>query len=310
MARTIWKGAVSFGLVHIPVALVPATTRQGIDFDWLDKRTMDPVGYKRINKTTGEDMDRENIVKGVQYEKGRYVVISEDEIKKAHPKATQTVGIIAFVEAAEIPFTFIDRPYYLKPERRGEKVYALLRETLKKTGKAGLANVVLHTKQHLAVVMVMGDALVLNTLRWGNEVRGIDALELDEDALRPDINKRELDMAVRLVDDMSDKWDPAQYRDSFEDKIMALVEEKASKGHIESVGEADDTDDASSGAEVIDLSELLKRSLRGGDKGKTSSAKPASKSKASSSSKSSSGSSSTTRKSTAPKSRTPRKKTG
>lgn len=310
MARTIWKGAVSFGLVHIPVALVPATTRQGIDFDWLDKRTMDPVGYKRINKTTGEDMERENIVKGVQYEKGRYVVISEDEIKKAHPKATQTVDIIAFVEASEIPFTFIDRPYYLKPERRGEKVYALLRETLKKTGKAGLANVVLHTKQHLAVVMVMGDALVLNTLRWGNEVRGIDALELDEDALRPDINKRELDMAVRLVDDMSDKWDPTQYRDSFEDKIMALVEEKASKGHIESVGEADDGDDASSGAEVIDLSELLKRSLRGGDKGKSSSTKPASKSKASSSSKSSSTSSSSTRKSTGSKSRAPRKKTG
>jgi DNA end-binding protein Ku len=273
MARTIWKGAVSFGLVHIPVALVPATSQQGIDFDWLDKRSMDPVGYKRINKTTGEDIERENIVKGVQYEKGRYVVISEDEIKKAHPKATQTVDIIAFVDAADIPFLYIDKPYFLKPDRRGEKVYALLRETLKKTGKAGLANVVLHTKQHLAVVMTLGDALVLNTLRWGNEVRDIDALELDEESLRPSLNKREVDMAVRLVEDMSEKWDPSQYRDSFQEQIMALVEEKANKGHIESVGDEDDTAQ-SQGAEVIDLSELLKRSLRGGsDKSKDSKSK-------------------------------------
>ncbi|GGJ86138.1 non-homologous end joining protein Ku [Pseudomonas matsuisoli] len=273
MARTIWKGAVSFGLVHIPVALVPATAQKGVDFDWLDKRSMDPVGYKRINKVTGEDIEREDIVKGVEYEKGRYVVISEDEIRKAHPKATQTIDIIAFVDAADIPFLYIEKPYFLKPDLRGEKVYALLRETLNKTGKAGLANVVLHTKQHLAVVMVLGDALVLNTLRWGNEVRSLDALELDEDSLRPTLNKRELDMATRLVEDMSEKWDPAQYKDSFQEQIMALVEQKAKKGRIEDVGEVDDGE--TGGAEVIDLSELLKRSLRGGN-GKKAPAKASS----------------------------------
>ena len=262
MPRTIWKGAVSFGLVHIPVALVPATTRQGIDFDWLDKRSMDRVGYKRINKTTGEDIDSENIVKGVEYEKGNYVVISDDEIKAAHPKATQTVDIVAFVDAKDISFLYIDTPYYLTPDRRGEKVYALLRETLIETGKVGIANVVLRNKQHLAVVMPLGKALVMNTLRWANEVRGVEYLEMKDEALDADLNPRELDMAKRLVEDMSEEWNPAQYKDTFQDKIMDLVETKAREGKIEAVGGPEEAVDRRS-ADVIDLTELLKRSLAG-----------------------------------------------
>jgi DNA end-binding protein Ku len=260
MARVIWKGAVSFGLVHIPVALVPATTRQGVDFDWLDKRSMDPVGYKRINKVTGKDIEKENIVKGVELEKGHYVVISEEEIRAAHPKVTQTVDIVAFVDAEKIPFLFIDTPYYLTPDRRGEKVYALLREALVSTGKVGLANVVLHTKQHLAVVMPLGDALVLNTLRWADEVRGIEALELKEEAIKPELAKRELEMATRLIEEMSEDWQPAQYRDTFQEQIMALVERKAKEGEVEAVSEADEDGERRS-ADVIDLTELLKRSL-------------------------------------------------
>ncbi|MCJ0973129.1 Ku protein [Pseudomonas sp. PS1] len=262
MPRTIWKGAVSFGLVHIPVALVPATTRQGIDFDWLDKRSMDRVGYKRINKTTGEDIDSENIVKGVEYEKGHYVVISDDEIKAAHPKATQTVDIIAFVDAKDISFLYIDTPYYLTPDRRGEKVYALLRETLIQTGKVGIANVVLRNKQHLAVVMPLGKALVMNTLRWADEVRGVEYLEMKDEALNAELNPRELDMAKRLVEDMSEEWDPAQYKDTFQDQIMDLVETKAREGKLEAVGGPEESVDRRS-ADVIDLTELLKRSLAG-----------------------------------------------
>ncbi|MCI0916593.1 Ku protein [Pseudomonas stutzeri] len=262
MPRTIWKGAVSFGLVHIPVALVPATTRQGIDFDWLDKRSMDRVGYKRINKTTGEDIDSENIVKGVEYEKGNYVVISDDEIKAAHPKATQTVDIVAFVDAKDISFLYIDTPYYLTPDRRGEKVYALLRETLIETGKVGIANVVLRNKQHLAVVMPLGKALVMNTLRWADEVRGVEYLEMKDEALNADLNPRELDMAKRLVEDMSEEWNPEQYKDTFQDKIMDLVETKAREGKIEAVGGPEEAVDRRS-ADVIDLTELLKRSLAG-----------------------------------------------
>ncbi|MCW3148207.1 Ku protein [Stutzerimonas stutzeri] len=267
MPRTIWKGAVSFGLVHIPVALVPATTRQGIDFDWLDKRSMDRVGYKRINKTTGEDIDSENIVKGVEYEKGHYIVLSDEEIKAAHPEATQTLDIVAFVDAKEISFLYIDTPYYLTPERRGEKVYALLRETLIQTGKVGIANVVLRNKQHLAVVMPLGKALVMNTLRWADEVRGVEYLELKDEALDPDLAERELEMAKRLVEDMSEKWKPEQYKDTFQDQIMELVEKKAREGKLEAVGGPEEAVDRRS-ADVIDLTELLKRSLAAKPKAK------------------------------------------
>jgi len=149
MARAIWKGAISFGLVHIPVALISATSSKRLDFDWLDKRSMDRVGYKRINKTTGKEIAAKNVVKGVEYEKDRYVVISEEEIAAAHPKATQTIDIFAFVDSAEIPLINIRKPYFLSPDRKGEKVYALLRETLVKTGKVALANVVVRTRQSL-----------------------------------------------------------------------------------------------------------------------------------------------------------------
>jgi len=267
MPRTIWKGAVSFGLVHIPVALVPATSRSGIDFDWLDKRSMDRVGYKRINKTTGEEIDSENIVKGVEYEKGHYVVLSDEEIKAAHPKATQTVDIVSFVDAKDISFLYIDTPYYLTPDRRGEKVYALLRETLIETGKVGIANVVLRNKQHLAVVMPLGKALVMNTLRWADEVRGVEYLEMKDEALNADLNKRELDMAKRLVEDMTEDWDPTQFKDTFQDQIMELVETKAREGRLEAVGGPEEAVDRRS-ADVIDLTELLKRSLAAKPKGK------------------------------------------
>ncbi len=267
MPRTIWKGAVSFGLVHIPVALVPATSRSGIDFDWLDKRSMDRVGYKRINKTTGEEIDSENIVKGVEYEKGHYVVLSDEEIKAAHPKATQTVDIVSFVDAKDISFLYIDTPYYLIPDRRGEKVYALLRETLIETGKVGIANVVLRNKQHLAVVMPLGKALVMNTLRWADEVRGVEYLEMKDEALNADLNKRELDMAKRLVEDMTEDWDPTQFKDTFQDQIMELVETKAREGRLEAVGGPEEAVDRRS-ADVIDLTELLKRSLAAKPKGK------------------------------------------
>jgi DNA end-binding protein Ku len=272
MPRAIWKGAISFGLVHIPVSLVSATSSQGVDFDWLDKRSMDPVGYKRINKTTGKEVTKENIVKGVAYKKGRYVILSEDEIRSAHPKSTQTIEIIAFVASDQIPLQNIDTPYFLAPDKRGGKVYALLRETLKKTRKVALANVVLHTKQHLAALMPLESALVLVMLRWPAEVRGLDELELGSDVTKPTLAKGELDMAKRLVEDMSADWKPEEYRDSFQEKIMALVAKKAKAGKIEDV-ESSEGEDERKSADVIDLTELLKRSLAG----KSPAKKPAAK---------------------------------
>ncbi|WP_455826405.1 non-homologous end joining protein Ku [Pseudomonas graminis] len=276
MPRSIWKGAISFGLVHIPVSLVSATSSQGVDFDWLDKRSMDPVGYKRINKTTGKEVTKENIVKGVAFEKGRYVVLSEDEIRSAHPKSTQTIEIIAFVDSDQIPLQNIDTPYFLAPDKRGGKVYALLRETLKKTGKVALANVVLHTKQHLAALMPLESALVLVMLRWPAEVRSLDELELGTDVTKPSLAKGELNMAKRLVEDMSADWQPEEYRDSFQEKIMALVAKKAKAGKIEDVESQEGSEERKS-ADVIDLTELLKRSLAGKPAAKKPAAKKSSK---------------------------------
>ena len=276
MPRAIWKGAISFGLVHIPVSLVSATSSQGVDFDWLDKRSMDPVGYKRINKTTGKEVTKDNIVKGVAFEKGRYVVLSEEEIRSAHPKSTQTIEIIAFVASDQIPLQNIDTPYFLAPDKRGGKVYALLRETLKKTGKVALANVVLHTKQHLAALMPLESALVLVMLRWPAEVRSLDELELGSDVTKPSLAKGELDMAKRLVEDMSADWQPDEYRDSFQDKIMALVAKKAKAGKIEDVESQEGSEERKS-ADVIDLTEMLKRSLAGKPAAKAAAKKPAPK---------------------------------
>ncbi|WP_122763679.1 non-homologous end joining protein Ku [Pseudomonas viridiflava] len=275
MPRAIWKGAISFGLVHIPVSLVSATSAQSVDFDWLDKRSMDPVGYKRINKTTGKEVTKEHIVKGVAFEKGRYVVLSEEEIRSAHPKSTQTIEIIAFVASDQIPLQNIDTPYFLAPDKRGGKVYALLRETLKKTRKVALANVVLHTKQHLAALMPLESALVLVMLRWPAEVRSLDELELGSDVTKPSLAKGELDMAKRLVEDMSADWQPDAYRDSFQEKIMALVAKKAKAGKIEDVESKEGSEERKS-ADVLDLTELLKRSLAGKPAAKKTAKKKAS----------------------------------
>jgi DNA end-binding protein Ku len=265
MPRTLWNGAISFGLVHIPVSLYPASKDESIDFDWLDKRSMDPVGYKRINKRTGREIDRENIVKGVKVEGGNYVLMSDEEIKAAYPKTTKTIEIEAFVDAADIPFIYLDRPYYLGPQGNAGKVYALLHQTLTSTGKVGIARVVIATKQHLAALMPVGPALMLHTMRWNNEVRGVDDLDLPTDK-KSSLNPGELRMAKLLVDDMSQEWDPAQYSNSFRDAIMALVDKKLKSGNVEAV-EPLEEDVSTESSNVIDLTALLKRSLgKGGGK--------------------------------------------
>ncbi len=282
--RILWKGAISFGLVHIPVALYSATSSTGVDFDWLDKRTMEPVGYKRINKKTGKEIAMSDIVKGIEYEDGRYVVLSQEEIAAAYPKTTQTIEIEAFIEAGEIPFVYLERPYYIAPINRGEKVYALLREALVATKKVGVAKVVIQTKQHLAVLIPTGPALVLNLLRWGGEIRSWEELKLPaEGAKAAGLKDGELAMAKQLIDDMSSSWHADEFRDSFKDEIMKLVETKAKAGHIENVEKVDSDGVARKGAEVIDLTALLKRSL---ESGRAPASKPAAKAPAKTAAKS------------------------
>lgn len=263
MAHMIWKGAISFGLVHVPVQLYPATQSERVGFNLLDKRSNDPIGYRQINKRTGKEVSRDQIVRGFEYEKEHYVILTDDEIRAANPESTQTVDIIAFVDGADIPFLYLDTPYYLAPDRKGEKVYALLREALRDSGKVGVASVVMHNRQHLAMLIPVGPVLALNTLRWAAEVRSYDELKLPaEGAKAAGLAPRELQMARKLIDDMSDTWDPADYHDTFRDDILALVDRKVRQGKTKEVdkraGEARETRPS---ADILDLSELLKRSL-------------------------------------------------
>ncbi len=289
-SRALWKGAISFGLVHIPVALHTATSDQGLDFDWLDKRSMDPVGYKRINKKTGREIDRENIVKGIEYGDGQYVVLSQEEISAAYPKTTQTIEIETFVPATEVPFVYLDRPYYVVPINKGAKVYALLREALLRTERIGIARVVIQTRQHLAALIPTGPALVLNLLRWGDEIRGWEKLSLPAEGTKEaGITEKELKMAEQLVMDMSGKWNPEEFRDSFKDEIMKLVREKVETGDVQTVAQPEEME-AQRGAQIVDLTELLQRSLKkNGEKGDRESAAPRKSSKADRSSASAQG---------------------
>lgn len=274
MPRVIWKGAISFGLVHVPVALYPATSETGIDFDWLDKRTMDPVGYKRVNKRTGKEIDKAQIVKGVKQPDGDYVILGDDEIKAAYPKTMQTIEIETFVQAAEIPFVHLERPYYLEPIAKGEKVYALLREAMLAAGVVGIARVVMHTKEHLAALVPSGAALLLDTLRWPAELRALDDLKLPPEGVQgASLKDSELAMAGQLIDDMTQDWQPARYADHFSGAVQALVDQRAEAGETADVMPLEEGA-APAASNVVDLTELLKRSL-GQRSGSPPSAEPA-----------------------------------
>ena len=264
MPHAIWKGAISFGLVHVPVALYPAASESGVDFDWLDKRSMDPVGYKRVNKRTGREIDKAHIVKGVKVEGGDYVVLSDDEIKAAYPKTTQTIEIESFAHAQEIPFTMLDRPYYLEPLAKGEKVYALLREAMLASGVIGIARVVMHTKEHLAALIPSGPALMLNTLRWAADIRPWADIKLPPEGKKgTNLKDAELKMAKQLIGDMTETWKPEAYSDRFTEAIHALVAKRIERGETEQVEPMEEGAEKAGASNVVDLTELLAKSLKG-----------------------------------------------
>lgn len=290
MPRVIWKGAITFGLVHVPVALYPASQDVGIDFDWLDKRSMDPVGYKRVNKRTGKDIQGENIVKGIKQDDGDYVILSEEQIKAAYPKSTQTIEIETFVKASEIPFTLMETPYYLEPVGKGEKVYALLRESMSQAGVIGIARVVMHTKERLAALIPYGAALVLNTIRWAGEIRPLDELKLPaEGKAAAGLKPGELKMAAQLIGDMTGPWRSDDYSDKFSDAILALVSKKVEAGETATVTTLEDAPAEAGANNVVDLTDLLARSLAkrkpgssadGGTRSKKSAAKTSTRARA------------------------------
>ena len=262
MPRSIWKGAIAFGLVHVPVALYPASQEDDIDFDWLDKRSMDPVGYQRVNKRTGKPITKENIVKGVKQEDGSYVLMDEDEIRNAYPKTMQTIEIEAFVKASEIPFVYLEKPYYLEPIAKADKVYALLREAMIADDVIGIARVVMHTKEHLAALMPDGPMLVLNTLRWASEVRKWDELRIPAAGkAAANLKDAELKMAGQLVNELTVKWKADAYHDHFAEAINKLIKAKVDAGKTHEVTPIESPVDTSAPSNVVDLTALLKNSL-------------------------------------------------
>jgi len=271
MARSVWKGLMSFGLVSIPVELFTAEERKGFKFSMLDKRDFSPVGYKRYSKETGKEVEWANIVKGYEYEKEQYVVLSDEDFRRANVKASKTIEIESFVPAADISPQHFETPYYLVPAERGEKVYALLRETLRATGRAAVAQFVLRSTPHLVAVQPEGRALMLFTLRYVDELKGTKGFELPAENLKEaKVTPKEIELAKRLIDDMTDKWNPEAFKDTYHDDLMKRINEKIKKGETHEITEpSGEEDEEPRSAKVIDLAALLQKSLGDGGSGTT-----------------------------------------
>jgi DNA end-binding protein Ku len=272
MPRSIWKGAISFGLINIPVNLFSAESRQELRFNQLDKRTMTRVREKRVNEQTGAEVAYDDIVRGYDTGGGNYVVLNDEDFKQANPKATQAVNIIGFVNADEIDITYFDKPYYLAPIGSGKKGYALLRSVLHETGRVAIAKVVIRTREYLCAVFARGDVMVLEILRFAYELR--DPSELDvpgEDLEALGLSRPEITMAEQLVEAMVKPWNPEEYRDDFRDDLLRVIEEKQSSGQAEAITPAQPSGVPGEG-KVVDIMALLRRSVEevratGGDGG-------------------------------------------
>ncbi len=262
MPSTIWTGSISFGLVNIPVSLVTAEQRDDLDFTLLDKRDSSPIGYQKISKRSGKPVPPDRIVRGVEQANGRYVVVSDADLRRASPERTQRIDILAFVDASAISPLYFDRPYYLEPARGGERGYALFREALRRSDKVAVASVVVKTRQHLAAVLVHDRVLVLNVLRYAAELRDPSRLRVPAVGLKVlRISDRELKMAERLVAEMTDDWDPKQYHDEYRDELLAFIKKRSRAGKVTGAPETEEEPATPKRADIIDIAELLKRSL-------------------------------------------------
>jgi DNA end-binding protein Ku len=272
MPRAIWKGAITFGLVHIPVELYPAEERREFKFSMLDKRDFSPVGYKRYSKKSGKEVEWNDVVKGYEYEKDQYVVLSDEDFRRANVKASQTIDIETFVPAQEIPPQFYETPYYLVPAPRGEKVYALLRETLRSTGRVAIAQVVIRTTQHLALVVPSERLLMLITLRYPDELRDTKGLSLPAEGLKgARVTAKEVELAKRLVEDMAEHWKPSEFHNTYHEDLMRRIKEKIKAGQTKEITKPESAGKAEPrSAKVIDLAALLRESLNKGGAAKKS----------------------------------------
>jgi len=259
--RAIWKGSISFSLVNIPISLYPATKREELNFRLLRASDLSPINYKRVAEADGKEVPWDQIVKGYEYEKGKYVVLKEDDFRRADIEATQSVEIIEFVQLEEIDPMFFDRPYYLEPQKKGAKAYALLREALKRSGKVGIAKVVIKTRQHLAVVKPVQNVLVLELMHFAEELVKPDSLQIPGDV---DIGAKELDMASELIDRMTGEWDATKYTDDYRHALLEMIEKKIELGD-KALPAGKPSKKAATN--VVDLASVLQESLEHATKG-------------------------------------------
>src|SRR4030088_2933176 len=271
MARAIWKGSISFGLVNIPIALYPATRREDLKFRLLRQTDLSPVNYKRVAEEDGKEVPWDQIVKGYEYEKGKYIVLKDEDFQRVDIEATQTVDIQDFVEQKEIDPIFFYKPYYLEPQKGGDKAYVLLRESLKETGKVGIAKVVIKTRQYLAGVKPEDSVLVLELMHFIDELADPNQLHVPK---KLEVGKREMDMAKALIGSKSSKWNPQKYHDDYREAVMKVIEEKVEHGGEEI---EEKPKKAPKPTKVIDLVSVLQQSLEkaGGSKKSGSRKRPA-----------------------------------
>lgn len=267
MARAMWKGAITFSLVHIPVSVYPAAREDTLDLDLLDRRDFAPVGFRRYNKNTGHAVEWKDIVKGYQYRKGDYVVLTEEDFRRANVKATQTIEIQQFVAADQVPPYFFETPYFVVPDAKAGRVYRLLHDVLEKTGRYGIATVVLRTRQNVVALLPVGDMIVMNTLRFASELLPAIPSEAVDKAAKP--SARELQMAERLVADMTDDWRPEHFHDTYVEDLKRRIAEKVKAGQSRQLtAPAKTREPREPKGKIVDLMALLEQSLdsRGGSK--------------------------------------------
>jgi DNA end-binding protein Ku len=262
MARPIWTGNLTFGLLNVPVSLMSGERGTDLHFRMLDSRNKAPVRYERVNAETGEEVPWKEIVKAFEYKKGNYVVLEPEDIKSASSENRESVEVEAFVEAADIGPEYFEKPYILVPGKKAEKGYVLLRETLKRTGKVGIARVVIRTREYLSAVIPREHALILVLMRFQQEL--VDAEEFSipsEDIKHYRISERELSMAEQLIESMTSQWRPDEYKDDFRDRLRQVIEKRMkSKGALASIEEPE-AEEAEAATNVVDFMALLKKSI-------------------------------------------------
>jgi len=261
MADSIWKGSISFGLLNIPVSLQKAEEGHHLSFSMLDEKDLAQIKYKKINGNTGKEVPWARIVKGHEYEKGQYIILSKEDLKAANPKATQTIEIEDFVEFDDIDLMFIEKPYYLVPQKAGIKGYFLLVEALKKSKKVAIGKIVIRTKMHLAMVMTKDNHLILELLRFGHEVINSDEVEYFSGIQIPKFTPKEIKMAEELIEGMTTKWNPDQYKDTYNDDVMRIIKIKIKAGQGHEIEWDLPKDESPKIGNVVDLMPLLKKSL-------------------------------------------------